>query len=405
MTSESPIVFVVIVASLVLAGTMLAYARIRSARLFRGYEDLSRSAGEIRRRLENGRVVRDQGDIVLEGQFEATPFSIRFSHSESAPGMYIRCEAAVDFELSFSAKTPENSEGSDVYRVGNSVFDLRFVARTDNRIKAKLLLAQSNCLDQIQQLCCSNKTMLRLAGGSIELSEAPIPSDVAKHVVSHLESLLLLSRQVSAMPGAPRRNMAAQGRGLRWLVKPALAMGVAMVAGGWFLVKEPAKADANVHESGTQDIAAVDRMVIPNWSDWNRPKLAELNPEFVSIIKQAGVSAGTRLSIDAHGDGSSTSVAYFLAANADHRLRRVVWIMDGKVMCDMVGRIDGIALVPKRAMSGISWGENAAPIMEPDGDGLLVVRDHSNPKTATVYFIARGSVHSAIPEDFGQIPF
>ena len=281
---------------------------------------------------------------------------------------------------------------------------MRFVGRTDNRTKTKQFLAQAICLDHLQRLCCSNKTMLRLAEGSIELSEALIPSDTARHVSSHLDSIAVLSKQLGTMPWAPRAKAPAKPvSNLQWLPKFAFVTAIVIAVAALLALAGPSgNVEATSQQSVSQEMVFADGVTVANRDGWRPATTVDLAPEFVSWLKNAGVTPEPQISLDPHGDGSS-SLAYLLQADNNPNLRRVIWIVDRQVVCNFMGRIDGIARISRDSMSRISWAEGAAPLKGADGDGLLVVRDHTRHDSATVYFFSQHELHTAIPADTSQI--
>jgi len=402
MTASFSTIVAAVVSLTALLCIAFGLARLQNFRLFRGYQNLTTDLNRIAQKLRNGKIARDKDDIMITGDFEAVPFSIRFSHSESTPGMYIRCAASVDFSVTFEPKTAENKDAVDICRIGNTAFDMRFVGRTDHRPKTRMLLAQPNCSDHIQQLCCSGKTMLRLSGGAIELSEALIPDDTARHVCTHLESMLLLNRQLASMPGARQNASEVPARRLHWLVKPALAASLSLTVIGWFLLKQPTKADAT-SQPVLDGISSSDRPLIPNLNGWKIAAPSDLNTDFLSWLKDAGADPAAYVRTDSSGSGTLNGAAYFLKADTDSNTKRVVWIVDHRVLFDTILRADGITRIPKANIVRASWAEGKAPGSDLDGDGLLVVRDSSKPDAATVYYTSQGALHTAVPADYRQL--
>jgi len=400
----------IIIASLVtLCGAAFAIIQYRTLRLFRGYQDVAKDLRRVAEKLNRCHISRDNDDVLITGQLEGTSVSLRFSHSESAPGMYIRAVAPVDFSLIFSAKTLDDVGADDVYRIGNQSFDMRFAGRTDNRAKTKQFLSQPDCLDHLQLLCCSNKTMLRLADGNIELSEALIPSDTARHVGSHLQSLAFFARQLSTMPwNARSKSVPAPVQALHWVPKLAFVMVITIAIAGLLLIAEEPSAQVQATSSvstGVEGMSSKDSVLISNPAGWQKATAQDLNPDFSSWLNQRSVVPATQLSMDATGKGSETGLAYLLKSEENPKVKRLVWIADRKIFCDLSGRIDGMARIPKDSLLGLSWTEGGTPVSEPEGDGLLVVRNHQDTSTATVYFVTHGELHSAIPADFNQISF
>ena len=392
-----------IIAAAMIICAVLVVLRVRQSRLFRGYRDLESDLKELASTLEGGKLDRDKDDFLITGQLKQVPFFIRFSHSETAPGLYVRCSAAVNFTLTFAASTPEDTNGMEVCRTGEAAFDHRFTARTDNRIRTKQLFSQTGCVEQLQQLCCSNKTMLRLAEDTIELSEALIPSDTACHIASHLASMVLLGDRLAAM--TPGRNLGnALKRNTSWVVRAAAVAAITLLVAGYFIFEaSPTTVTATVPEASAQDKASREGLAIPNSSGWTAAEVGDLNQDFVAWLQRSGATPETKIILNATAEGDGKGVVHVLRPTTGEKTRRIVWIFDKSVVCDLVEPVDGVARIPRKSLSAISWAEGSAPSFTPDGDGLLVVRDHTKPETATVYFTSEGVLHTAVPADFQAI--
>jgi hypothetical protein len=393
------------VAAAFTGGVVLLFVRLRQFRVFRGYRELKDDLDAIAHKLEHGVLARDKEDVLVTGQFRQVSFFIRFSHSETAPGLYIRCSAPVNFTLTFVGSTPENADAIDVCRTGDLAFDRRFVGRTDNRPRAKQFLGQPRCQEHLQQLCCSNKTMLRLAEDTIELSEALIPSDTGRHVISHIESMRDLSERLAATTASGRTSIGNDAhRGASWAIRVAVVAAITLVVTGYFVYREsPAAASATVTDATPQDKLPGSGLLVPNPNGWTVAGVTDFNPDFVAWLKRSGVTPETKITLNPGAEGDGTSVVHVLRPTTGERTRRVVWMLDNSVVFDLVGPLEGVTRIPKESLLKISWAEGSAPTFTPDGDGLLVVRDHSKPGTATVYFTSQRILHTAVPADFEGI--
>lgn len=384
-------------------GCVVAFFVVRQSRLFRDYADLKDDLRGIARRLGHGTIARDKVDLLVSGELENVPFSIRFSHSETAPGMYIRCSAQADFSLTFESYTTEPADPSEVCRTGDSVFDRRFLGRTDNRVLAKQLLSQPGFQEHLQRLCCSNKTMLRIAEDAVELSEALIPDDTQQHVVSHLESLVILSGMLNRMRTRGRTQTQTAGHRSFWPIRIAVAAAMVLVAVGIFLFRTPGTTVDATSQNKLSQPAQASAALEPKFDGWTQAQVKDFNADFLAWAQRSGAVPLTRVTLDGNAGGDAGSVVYFLRPEANGKVKRVVWMHGSKVVFDMVGPVDGIIRIPKEALSAISWQEGTAPAFTPDGDGLLVVRDQSKPASATVYFTSEQVLHTAVPADFAQI--
>lgn len=193
MNLFSPLVIASLIIALVSLAGIIANS-VKRSKTFLGYEALADDIRRIAATIPRCEVFRDGDDMVISGNREQLPVILRFSHSETTPGLTIRCGAPVDFGLSFSPKGQEAPGERFPVRTPSLRLNSIFTVRTSDPEHAKLLLSSSQALQHIEKICLSGNTFLVFSPGYIELGEFLIPSNAAEHALSRLESLGILSR-------------------------------------------------------------------------------------------------------------------------------------------------------------------------------------------------------------------
>lgn len=380
--------------------------KIQNKRFFRGYEGIAKDIRRIAQTLRKTRVARQNDEIVITGRRESIPFTIRFSQADMAPGIYIRCEAPVDFALSFCGKDENGSASHRSFRIGNHIFDSRFVGATDSVFKSKRFVGQPGCQENLQRLCNSKNTVLEISAGKVEFGEAIIPDDAASRVISCLRSLAIIVRHLEA--ASPSRKASAKTPSAfrkPLALKSALAAVCAMIVVIPILLRDNKSASKASSSSALvlSDIAADDRVLISNGSGWKLAEVENLSPEFVRWVRNSGASPATRFTMDPNGQGKGEGTVYLLESTSNGKTKRIVWILERRVVFDYVGAVDGVVPISKEKMPDVRWSESGAPTVQIDGDGLLVIRDHTRPDSTTVYFMSQRALHTAVPADFNSI--
>jgi hypothetical protein len=395
------------VAALVVAAVSLIgiiVNTVKRSRTFAGYEEIAADSARIAASLAGSESFRDGHDLLVSGNRDGIPLVVRFSNSEASPGLNIRCGAPVDFLLTFSAEDDPHRDGH-LLRSGNPQVDSRCTTRTDDPIQAKLFLSSAETQKQIGNLCGSGTSFLTLSPGKIELSEALIPVATADHVLRCLNSLVALSKQAAKMPGSYRTRVEPiRHERSSWLLRAALVIGVIVAVGT--VVSNQARlskaegADPGVRPDG---LSREEVNVIPDAKQWRVADPAEFSSDFTAWMQRSGASPASKIELAPDEKGLPSSVAYLFVTEKTPDVKRVVWVVDRQVLCDVVDKIEGIAKVPKQSMSRIAWSESSTPVETAEGDGLLVVRDYGDATTATVFFVNNGKLYSGIPADFHNV--
>src|SRR5207253_3109174 len=183
-------------------------AFVKKSAMMAGYEEYKADIQKIASTLK-AEMFRDGNDVVIPGNYKKFPIQVRFSYSETTPGLNIRMQAPVSFTFSVVPKGARATEGRVLVRTGDEMFDARFAARTDHPTQAKMLVSSKIMRTHMEKLCCSSKSYLTLVTGNIELSELVIPSPyTARHVLDHVESMAVLAKEVGEIPGAEKIKIA-----------------------------------------------------------------------------------------------------------------------------------------------------------------------------------------------------
>jgi hypothetical protein len=405
MASFSSLQFaLVVVAVLSIVGVVISF--FTKKKTFSGYEDIALEARQIAR-FVHGEMFRDGDDLGITGNYRNQPVMVRFSYSETTPGLNIRFGAPVSFTISVVPKGERASEGRVLVRTGVDMFDARFATRTDQPTQAKMILGGKSALAAIQKLCCGNKTFLTMTKGSIELSELIIPApSTAKHVQDHIESMAALSAASAQIPGAeavkvqkyekertaPVARLAIMA-GAAAVIIAALS-GVGQKSGG---ATAAAANNAPVHEPVPLD----DANVIGSVTGWHVASTDEFNPDVATWMTTHGETPSGHLELDVANNGSKNDFAYMLESNTG--IPRLVVAQHGAVIDDRIAPgLVGIARVPMGNLGGVEWASK--PPRMPQGEAVLAIfKDDAGTLKGQVLFPENGRLLSGRPNDYRDI--
>ncbi len=406
MGSLSPIAIALAIICLVtLVGLVIASFRDRGT--YAGYEEIIGEVRQVSKSLK-GEIFRDGTDLVTSGNFFKLPVIVRFSYAENTPGLNIRMSAPATFTLSVVPKGAQATEGRVLVRTSDDMFDAKFTSRSDHPNQAKIFLGGKTVNAALHKLCCSQKTFFTMTNGSMELSELVIPEPyTAHHVLDHLESMRRLAAAASEMPGAhtvaiheieKERNVAG-----RIAIAVGVITAILVVVGATRNLTSSAKAgpvDTTAAATG-KGVLPIDAPSIPQSARYHAATKDDLDPAVMAFLGQFGDVHAGRIPGNYSGENSPRDVAYLLIP--DNGPWRVVLLAKGANKLDAQFTAGAfIARVPRERLKGIAWA-NQAPSAEPDGDGLLIVRQADDQASGNVVYLSGGRLGSGTPANFNQI--
>ena len=203
MGSIVPLVIVVAILA-VTAITALIAAFVTERRTYAGYEEIRPEILELKSLL-SAEVFRDGTDLVISGTREKLPVVVRISYAETTPALNIRVHGPATMNL---AVIPRNSTFylPEIQRanvaLSDDMLNSRFQARTDDSAAARMFMLGGATTRELPKLLCSSRTTLFITHGALELSETVIPQYAGKHAAGHIDSLLMMSAVLAAMPCA-----------------------------------------------------------------------------------------------------------------------------------------------------------------------------------------------------------
>lgn len=400
MPALSPIqIAIAIVAVVSLVGVIIS--TMRKSSLLAGYGDYRQDIEKIATQLKL-EMFRDGDDVVLTGNHKYKPVQIRFSYSETTPGLNIRMQAPVSFTFSVVPKGAQSTEGRVLVRTGDEMFDARFAARTDHPTQAKMLVSSKPMRAQMEKLCCSSKTFLTLTTGNIELSELVIPQPyTARHVIDHLDSMVMLAEAVDDIPGAEKIKIVPYQREKSTpIFRIAVAIGAITALAAIFVMQQPtANAPEEAGTPAPPGVMPVDMNLIPGVDKWRGATPDDFPPEVANWMRSYGVEPSGYFELDLDGT-ELKDYSYFLAT--DDGRRRVVLLQDRANVFDSIyDDLVGVARIPRYSMQNIEWKKK--PSEDADGDGLLIIRGKPGELRGMVVFPKSGRVIAAFPTTFQNI--
>jgi len=400
MEIHSPLqIALLIVAGLAAIGVTVTYLRTRMT--YSGYEEI---VPDVRRlgSAMNGEIFRDGSDVVISGTWEKNPVVVRFSNQENTPGLNIRMPAAASFQISVTGVGTQVTEGPRTpVKTADDMFDARFTTRTDQAMQARMLLTKP-ITGVLQKLACSKNTYIQFGAGVIEHSELVIPSAAAAHVIDHLKSLAVLAAALRNMPGAEKVKILKIEHERHVLTRVVMAAGVVVaIASIVAAVQVPRAIPTAANATLNNGILPIDANLITDAPAWHASSAAEMDAGGVETLRTSGIDASGRIPGDFSGAATDQDAAYLLIDQQGKR--RVVIIGAHQNRFDArFPTVAMIARVPKQAVDSIRWKNNKVPTGV-SGDGLLIVRDPSNPDSGVVVFLTADTISSFTPANWHDV--
>lgn len=365
-----------------------------------------------------------EGDLVVAGKYGRNPATVRFSSDPQKPPLLIQLEVPLlpwlnagsftsgqQAYFSFSVAPRESvvKERGTILATGNQTLDARFVTRCDNPDGAKPFVQDKQTHAELQKICCSPKTSLRINGVKMELTEMAGGQN-GRHILAHLESMSKLAGSTppaAAKPGKPATTggftmptvklpgihlpKALGERGPIFLAAGAALVIVVLVAWNMLRIKEdePTGPPAGV--------AASDIALIPDVNHWALVTDKDLDATGLDWIRRQGQAPAARLTGDFAGSGTTADVVYVMKRRGG--MLRVVLLSGARNRYDSnFSPLALVARVPKSALADIPWTDKFSGT--PDGDGLLIVRKADDPSTAIIVMLTGGKAVTAHPPDY-----
>jgi hypothetical protein len=308
--------------------------------------------------------------------------------------------------MSIVPKGARSTEGRVLVRTPDEMFDARFVTRSDNPTQAKMFTSGKTVMQARQKVCCSAKTFLTVTPGAVELSELTIPEPyTSRHITDHIGQMGQLARQLGEMPGSETMKVRAMQReGSSWLVRGAVAFGaiaavVTVVAATQDFGKLP-RIDAGQDATLPAGILPSDAQYMTKLQGWRLAEPSDFSGAATAWLRDNGKQPAGRITGDFTGQGGGD--AAYLLINDETGKRRVAIVGHGAAYFDVdFPQVAAIGHMSSRLIESTEW---AAPLIQPpDGDGLVIVFDASDPNSAIVLFLKDGRILSGKPADFQRV--
>lgn len=386
--------------ALLVLGTALFMRWAKRRSTFSGYAEIQKVVLRLARAI-GGNVFRDAGDLVVSGNYEKWPASVRFS-SKSNGTVGIQMDAPANFQMTIHPRGEARHEGKTRISTQDSQFDSKFATMTNTPTQARLFIRSQDVLPLVKKICSSSGSLLCISPRRLEVFERSFSRpEIYDFVTNYLAIMAKLAEQLLEMPGAaaikivPYRTK--KNPGLRIAVSAGLAL--AFLAA----VRLP---DANAtdgqsfSESFTQGISPTDAVQIGNLSQWRLVQKSDFDPDAVGWLSAEGVAPSATISGDFSGKNNGRDTAYILT-NSD-KMMRVVIISQGIRVYDQ--RYQHLALavrVPHSALNNATWKDR--PGGDSDGDGLLIVAHSDDRASGLVFTLHDRKAALQVPTDYQKL--
>jgi hypothetical protein len=309
-------------------------------------------------------------------------------------------------QFSLVPKQIAGSSPAPTVKLRSRALDGGFVAKSANGSDLQTIVKSDNAVNLLEALCCSNRTILEVNRGRLELLEMAMPEELNRHVLDHLATIRDFSEVLASMPGANEVKVVPLAReGSSLPLRIAVAACVAVVAmsviaatreRGIVLVR------AVTESAPINGVQADDANAIAGLYRWRTAKPEEIDTKFADWLRDSGRLPESKIEFSPVHGRSDRGVAYLLVR--DDGARRLIILVDRKPVYDAsFSRVDGIALVPTAAFPKLKWGQWQAPTQKPSGDAILLVRDAADPRSGELLFFPNGTLFSGVPKDYSAI--
>jgi len=402
MTSTSPVLIAgaVIVACAV---TSLLANVIRTYHTFRGYREVAADAKQLSEQLDC-EVFRDNQDLVVTGEYKTVPILLRFSNSDNTPALQLEARIPSDIDLSLNPKQlVDNKFGTQVRT--NAWLEQRFVCRSKSPLEADLLLAQRGIMNILVRLCRSQKTLLEVGTGKLQLFEMVAPASLSQHIMEHLVDIGDLARIMQTLPGSDRIKVKPIPREKSsWAFRVAMSTGVLIAAVSVMAAmrdRTPPVLTA-VKSAEGNGILESDASLIPMADEWRVAESGDFDPAFTGYFISAGQKPDGRTIFDPDGTGHNKGVAYFLT-NKGGTKRLVILVGQHSIFDSSFPNIAGVARVPSPYFSNDTWDETKTVRQQISGDAILLVRNADDVRSGIVLYFRNGGLQSTALSDYRRI--
>ncbi len=401
--SRNPLLVAFDVLALVVAiGCLIVL--IRESTVFRGYRPYKRAAKSIARAI-GGTWFRDGAMLVVNGFYRGIPVVVRFSTAENTPGVNLWMKVPARLNLFVFHKSAKHTEGHLLVPTGDSWFDDRFVVRTDQRETALALFADQSVVRDLKKVCCSPETLVTLENGGLEVSEPTIPQpNTSAHLLAHLESLSQIAVSIGTVSRKQKATIYLPDR----YVAARVALALLVLAGLIEIVVAVRRFNAqpeSAASTGAAGSAAVlstqDELHLPAAAGWRLAEPADLDPQVLAWFQEHGYTVSTRYDGGFARMTEEPTTAYLLARKekSPEQLSRVVLFSQHRPVLDVsFPHVLVLIRVPQNQLRQFEWQSSTVPFGNPDGDGLMVVRQTDSDKVAMVYTLSGGKVEVHEPK-------
>jgi hypothetical protein len=382
-------------------------ARLRRGARFKGYENIAEQLLEIRKPL-NGRIYRQEGDLMMEGKYHGWPVFVRLSHSQYTPGLYVQIPVPSRLALFFVPKRmkDQHQAGKVILQTPDEHFDARIVTRSDQPVQARMLLASERAVQQIQRLCAGSNTLVSVSAGLVEANESVIPEhDLGDHVMNHIRSMAKLGAEVAKLPGAEGQPVQTKAKSSSF-VRIVVASGAALLVVLFFVNRAMQSSSSSGTRAVPAGVLSSDASTIPDLDRWRLAETSDFDSRGVMWVQNKGKQASGHLLGRFAGEGYPEESAYVMVSDDGRQPAqiRIVLIVNRIVRLDKTyPAIAIMTTVPRSNLAAIPW-QGAPPMTPPDGDGLMIVSNYDDPASASIVYLCKKTVLTAgVPAHFQEI--
>jgi len=148
-----------------------------------------------------------------------------------------------------------------------------------------------------------------------------------------------------------------------------------------------------------------DAQHIRNLGGWRLAQAQDFDSDGLIWLNNQGLVAAGRIPASFSRDGSQHDSAYLLAPSDPQRTgtHRLVMLINRESRFDTsLPQVAFMVRVPRTSIGSIEW-LGGAKAVQPDGDGILVVRRYDDPSSGSVFFPQGVRVFAMNPKDYRSV--
>jgi len=403
MTEREIALFVAL--SLPLLGLLFEFVHARLR--LRGFGDIAREVKTLAHDL-HAEVDRDDTDLLVRGRYGNWPVLVRFSHSDSEPGVGIQIPVPCNLTFYCFPMSHTGEEGQTALRTSDKKFMSRFRLSTDNTpLEVSMILSSPDVTAELGKICDS-QTSLSLENRNLNVREtAIIPGGLASRLMICIRGMARIAAEAAAATGGEADTAKSSlKRGRNWFRTGYMAASALILVGVgadiWAHRPKAQVVQPQIAPKAAITMPEAEAAQIPRLGEWHVAEASELDSEGAGWLQQQGQTASGHIIASVDSDQSQDGAYILKRANAPAgaNASRIVLFIGKAVRYDAeMPQIDVAGRIAKDRLNTVEWrgrGSSGAP----NGDGIILIQRYDDPTSAIIFYMSGVKLMTGVPKDF-----